>query len=714
MTSKLLAIAGLITGAVVAGLIGVHYKEAMAFDLVILERPLPSIRVEDARGKVIGGLGAKNWIGIGSEEIPLSFRNALIAAEDARFYHHSGFDPEGMARAAIANVMKGEIDQGASTITQQLARNAYPLGGRSWKRKLTELCLAWRIERHFTKDEILTRYANRIYFGRGFYGLGAASHGYFGKAPLYLDNSEAATLAGLIRSPNALSPWNNPKASLANRDRVIDRMQEESLISVEDAKLVKESALPTRLPADHSVRQHHLLISIERELETLLGNTDGSSLLVSTSVDLELQRSAELALRLGLEELRRSLGTGFDGAGGTNPVNASAFMIENATGRVITSVPSADQDRDHFDRIRRSLRSLGMAFSPLVYGAAYEAGLADPSSRLLDVPLDNKKVMLGGMEGILGEWGTESMTNRYEGEIPSALCLIKGKQSATARLGYRVGIERLARTAARAGVSTELKPFPATFLGGSEISLHDLVLSFTAFANGGKRPQSSSVIDEVRLASGELVYRRERETTERVAVFSEHTSNQMASLLRSALSYRLEEIGHPQMSGLIGGMTGTSVHYKDNVFVGSNEQFTWAVWFGRDLPAPIGDKVFASDTVLPVWASLGRSIENQKVTEGIAGNSGLILTENSNTQSASYLPDLNSFTEMVAGSSQSQNTGRKNFIVPDVPVHGGGRDPYRKRFSTEKNPSGQIESADLEAETASETVATSMDRKSPS
>src|SRR5881628_1391878 len=280
---------------------------AQTFDMKNVGEMPERNTVYDVDGKIYSRLAGANRLKVALSEVSPFFINAVLAREDTRFYEHRGIDWRGVLRALGRDVLSGSAKEGASSITQQLARNSLPLGGRTLSRKLLEAMVALRIEREFTKQQILELYINRIYFGAGCYGVETASQAYFGKNASKLNLSEAALLAGLIRSPNRFSPLKNPEGAVAQRDAVLNRMVELKKISVADAeqaKLAKINAHPKRLL---QIQENYVMDAVQRDLNVILtqDQIDNGGLFIYTTLDPTVQNAAQQALEMQLTKIER-------------------------------------------------------------------------------------------------------------------------------------------------------------------------------------------------------------------------------------------------------------------------------------------------------------------------------------------------------------------------------------------------------------------------
>ncbi|MDF2378076.1 MAG: transglycosylase domain-containing protein [Verrucomicrobiales bacterium] len=581
--------------AAVGGGVGWHYLDANNdYDLSKVEELAAGAEVVDAHGRHIGRIGATDRKLIKREDIPPVFIDALLAAEDQRFFFHPGFDPAGTMRAAIANYRAESIQEGGSTLTQQLARDVYGLEGRHIERKLNEIALAFWIEREYSKDEILVHYLNRIYFGSGFYGVGAAAKGYFDKALSDLTVDESAMLCGLIRSPSRFSPFVSQKLATANRNQTLQRMVSIGRLSREEMDLL--IAQPTAVANNRDQRifrgqASFLLKRMEKETRELIGDRSLEGLTIHSSVDLEFQQAAAFEIDRHLKNLHREK----PDVDGIEELEGAAVVVHNKTGRLLLTVGSRDFHGSEYDRSREMKRPSGSAFIPFVYAAAFESGSYDPSSILTDAPFDNREMGLGGMSGVLGEWSTENPENRWEGPITAARALQLSKNSPTARLGLEIGLKRVSDLIAKAGIQTPVRELSGSLLGASEMSLSELVRAYTIFPNRGVPAPRIGLIESISFGEETVFSSGWKVETERA--ISEETAALISSL-----------IGNEQ--------SGTTPAFTDGWHFGFNEEYTWGVWVGKDTFETIYPLAFGGETAGPIVDAL---LESASLERGQAG-----------------------------------------------------------------------------------------------
>ncbi len=588
--------AAILAAAVGAG-VGWHYFDGSApLDIELVGRPSIGALVRDAHGVEIGRAGSRNRLLVVREDIPPHFVDALVAAEDQRFFVHPGFDPLGSFRAALANYRAETIREGGSTLTQQLARDVYQLEGKHIDRKLSEIAAAVRIEERYSKDEILVHYLNRIYFGSGFYGLGAAARGYFGKKASELTVDESALLCGVIPSPSRYSPFVNAARAKEYRDQTLRRMADTGKLAKEE--LERLLAVETRVAnsREDSLKRGqiaYLIARVERELreETASWPERPESLdgfAIDISVDLVAQQEAAQAMDRHLSDLSGDPAE-------QDPLEAAFVLLDRRSGQILVSVGSRDFQRSEYDRAVEMKRPPGSAFLPFLYAAAYESGPFTPATLLLDAPFDNREMGLGAIGGVLGEWSTENPENRWEGKIPASEALAKSKNSPSARLALRVGLGNVRRLVRACGITTELSEKPGSLLGASEASLSELTRAYTVFPNGGTPAPAPRLIREIRDASGRVV--------SRPAAYAPAPA--MKESTAKAIVHALPTSGTVPGGR---GKSGTTATFTDAWHFGFDETRTWGLWIGRDRFSAIRPLAFGGEIAKPLAESLAAKV----------------------------------------------------------------------------------------------------------
>jgi 1A family penicillin-binding protein len=597
---------------------------AVTFDLSKLQQMESASVILDRNGKIFGQIYVENRETIPYEELPRDLINAVVAVEDAKFYRHHGYDLFGILRATLKNLVSGRVRQGASTITQQLARNSFALKEKTFRRKLLEIFLARRIEHQFGKQKIMELYLNRIYFGAGLYGAEAAARGYFGKHAREMSVAECATLAGLIKSPNRLSPWTDRAASRDARNYALGRMRDLGLIDNERFTRAQAEDLVVG-NRQNAQGQNYAVDYIRQQVINSVGwdRAMNEGFRIRTTIDSDLQKVAEESLRKSLDDAERhpdyqhqtyaeyaaNFRKGKPGPLANQPppeyLQGAVIGLDNETGAILVLIGGRDFEHNQYDRALQARRPAGTAMLPFIYAAAFENGLY-PGSMVDDSPLDNRAVMIGGTTGILGEWGPENAENRYEGTMTARQALAKSKNGATVRIGMDAGLENVLQLCRNAGIRSPLRPYPATFLGSSEITLAELALAYTIFPNGGWRPSTPHILERIEEKDGGIVWDAQKERG-RQSVVKPETAYEVHSCLIDALESGTGKAARAQF-GLkkipAAGKTGTAYDFTDALFAGYDSNFSCAVWAGFDKPQKIYRGAFGREIALPVWVDV--------------------------------------------------------------------------------------------------------------
>lgn len=601
------------------------YRErAQTYDMErINDLEIPSL-ILDRNGREIGRIFVQNRSVIPVADVPDIFIDALRAGEDQRYYTHNGVDFIGIARAAYLNWKARETTQGASTITQQLARNAYDLeserkkhGESGIERKIVEAFLAMRIEKHYNKKQILEFYLNRIYFGSGYYGIRSASLGYFGKEPRELTALESAAIVGCIKNPTNLSPLNNPAGNRHSRNLVLGRMVDLGVISRgECQRLMEEPLILNPKPLKRGTT--HLYERIADVVNSELGEDAlaAGGFTIHTTILAEAQHAAEKALgeTLARAEQHEGFRSQTMAQYRSEPdrkkpefLQGACLMVDHHTGEVLAYVGGRNYALVPYDFINQGKGPLGTAFFPFVYAAGLERGLT-PSTPLDDEPMDNRAVMVGGREGILGEWGTEVDSPVYEGRITARHALEQSKIAATVRWVDQVGLPNLLKTAVAFGFPmADVEQLRRIGVGFEQVSLPQAVRAISTFALGGKLgPETLFYVDRVVAPSGKVVYRRPVHSIVHKPAIDPATAWQVHSMMAGGL-YRgsskgaLDNLLERPFGGA--GKGGSTHDFSDCWFLGYNSRVSCGVWTGflAGRGETIYSGAFSRDLALPVW-----------------------------------------------------------------------------------------------------------------
>ncbi len=629
-------------------------EKAESFDLNELRKLEAASIIYDRNGEELFRDYMLNRRPVPFREIPQHLVDALVAQEDSRFFGHDGVDYQGIARALWLNYQAGRETQGASTITQQLARNTFDLKERSYMRKILEVYVARRVEQNFSKPQILELYLNRIYFGGGFYGIQAACQGYFGKDVKDINVQEAATLCGLIKSPNNIQPLRHPERALKERNSVLDRMVIEGYLGPEKAAELKRSPLITT-PQEGDARLSYLFDEVRRVLVEHVGEDRAATggFQIYTSIDKNLQRAAEESVRRRLAEVEQRPGynhqtyaqfkalmadyrdkrrRGVISPEEPKPVaeylQGATMAVENDTGAVLALVGGRDFIDSQFNRALNTRRPAGTAFIPFVYAAAFSHGDLFPGTLVEDTYVSNRLVMIGALDGVLGEWGTEDPTPSYAmASISAREALVKGRNSATVNLairlgealnqasGVRAGAEQEILMAAReanriaraSGIQSSMKEYQSAILGTNEVELDEFCLAYTAFPNGGTRPARLHLVERIAAADDTVIFQVETDKIARAVAIDPIAAYQTHSCLVEALQKGTGAAARAEF-GLedfpAAGKTGTHDEFKDLWFMGYTSAVTCGVWVGFDRQKTIYEGAFSSRIALPIWTDI--------------------------------------------------------------------------------------------------------------
>ena len=591
------------------GLVGAFYLAwAWTFDLAEVGRIPESSLVIDRNGEVYTRLTGENRRTVPLSAVSPWFVRALVAREDARFFDHFGIDPIGILRAALRNLSAGGVRQGGSTLTQQLARNSFPLGGQTMHRKVLEAALALRMEAVFGKEEILTHYMNRIYFGAGLFGIETASQAYFGKPAADLGLAESALLAGIIRSPNRLSPFRDPGGARQQRDLVLRQMANLGLVSEDEASRAANEPVRLAREKPSAPREDWAMEMLWRELERVLPQDilDGAGLKIYTALDGKMQRAAVDAVEEQLLSVEKRAGYPHpkkaesgridpESREGTPFLQAAAMAVDNRSGGIRVLVGGRDYATSKFNRAYFAERQVGSAAKPFVYAAAFAAGL-DP-----DEPVSDDQIQPGELPEAFANYRPANSDDTYRGLLPAREGLILSRNTMSVRVGMRAGIDRVRESIAAAGIAEDVPKSPTLFLGSFSGTLQGLTTAYAALANNGTAFQPH-LLDRVEDAQGRVLYRH-RGSAQRILPSGPCTTTVL--ILREAMTRGTGAVAKAfGYRGKAAGKTGTTNDYRDAWFIGFDEATTCGVWVGFDQPKQIIDRGYGATLALPVWTKI--------------------------------------------------------------------------------------------------------------
>jgi 1A family penicillin-binding protein len=559
-------------------------------------------------------------------EVSPNLTKAMIAVEDQRFNEHRGFDLVRIASAAMANVRHRRKAQGGSTITQQLARQSFLTPNKSYHRKVQELILAARIERIYTKPEILELYLNKVYFGDGLYGVEAAARGYFGKHASQLTVAEAALLAGLVKSPSSYAPTVSMERAIARRNVVLQAMVESDAITRAEyqaaraTKVVLHDTLRSQEPHGQYFKEQ-----VRRELVDRFGwqRVYQGGLRVFTTLNMPMQLAAETVIAEHLKTIeekrtawqaRRTAAKKKAGGAAAAPepsdaLQAALVALEPGTGHVRAMVGGRDFDGSHFNRAVQAKRQPGSAFKPFVYATAIEAGYSPATviNRLND-PIAT----------VQGAWVPED-EHSSAGSMTLRTGLRTSSNRAAVRLLQEVGIGRTVQYAKTMGIGN-VPSVPSLALGSGEVTLQSMTAAYAAFANKGFVPQPM-LIRRVEEQDGRLLYTAQEASTRAISETTAFLmSTMMADVINAGTGNRARQLGFTLPAA---GKTGTTNDYHDAWFVGYTPRLVTGVWVGFDQPRTILASGFASEVAVPVWAKFMKAATSGDKPEWFVPPSGI-------------------------------------------------------------------------------------------
>jgi penicillin-binding protein 1A len=571
--------------------------------------PLPSV-VLDRHGVAIGRFVEERRELIALREIPPHVIDAILAAEDDGFYRHSGIDLGGMLRAAVANFKAGRIEQGASTITQQVAKNIFLNPERTYMRKLRDVALAIQIELTLSKDEILEIYLNQIYFGSGAYGIAEAATTYFGKPVGALTVAEAALIAGLPPAPSRRSPHNDPQAAEDNRRAVILRMRDTGRLSrsAASAALAENVEIVAPVPAAAFTDSAYFVEEVRQQIFDELGSelVLRGGLRIETTLDARMQREAVAALRAGLEGMRKDSVRDAQG----RPAEGALVALDVKSGDVLAMVGGYDFAKSRFNRAVQAKRQPGSAFKPFAYGAALEAGFP-PNATLYDYQVEFRDRKTGKW------WRPKNYTGSFRGPVPLAEAFARSLNNPTIRLVEEVGVDRVIDFARRAGIRSKLSRDLGLGLGTNEVTLLEITSAYGTLARGGRARDPRivrRVVDadaKVLLEDLEVADLPPRTTRKRIASVDAYLTTWL--MKEAVRAWYGTGHGAARLGTGVAGKTGSTNENRDAWFLGFTPDVVTGVWVGHDDRTPMAKHRTGAGAALPIWtAFMEQALDGEK------------------------------------------------------------------------------------------------------
>jgi penicillin-binding protein 1A len=512
-----------------------------------------SITILAGDGTLIARYGGMKGNSVTVSQLPPYVSAAVLSIEDRRFYDHFGIDPLGLARAMWTNLKARRWVQGGSTITQQLAKNLFLTPDKTLRRKIQEAMLALWIEHKFTKEEILSAYLNRVYFGSGAYGIDAAARTYFGKPATDITLWESAVLAGLLKAPSRYSPSSNPKLARDRAKTVIAKMEEAGYIDKGMKKQELEEARIHLAGATAGDLNRYFTDWVAEQIDSYITDA-GRDLVVRTTFVPELQLLAESRQKEMFKQVKPE-----------QKITQAALVTMAPDGAVLAMIGGVDYESSQFNRATQAQRQPGSAFKPFVYMAALEAGYA-PENKLIDAPITQ------------GTYHPHNYDDKYFGEVTLTEALARSLNTATVRLLQDVGIASLIDVTQRFNFSHPFAPELATGLGADETTLLEMTNAYAMIVNGGYAIWPYAVLS-IKDSSGNVLY--EHEETVHAQMFSSRDIARLDEMLVQVVAQGTGQAA--QLSrGHVAGKTGTSQNYRDAWFIGYTNRFITGIWMGND------------------------------------------------------------------------------------------------------------------------------------
>jgi len=539
----------------------------IAWDLPDVDKAIqptrkPVVRVLTQDGHELARRGDRYGAAVSLQDVPLMLPQAILATEDRRFYDHFGIDLIGIARAMWTNVKAGGIRQGGSTLTQQAAKNLFLTSKRTFRRKFQEVLLALWLEAKFSKDQILTIYMNRVYFGQSVYGVDAAARHYFGISASQLTDYQAAMLAGMLKGPNKYNPSTNLKVAQKRTEVVLGNMVRAGYFSAADIKAVvrpKPGWVAVKQKKNKPIARHYVDWVLDQVGDYVTLDQDVN---VFVSLDIRHQKQAEAAVRW----MMKSGGTALK-----REAKEVALVALAPDGAVVAMIGGRQYQSSRFNRAVQAKRQPGSAFKPIVYMAGFESGLS-PATVMVDEPIT------------IDEWSPQNFNKKYIGEMALSDAMMRSINTIAVKVSEQAGRQNVQAMAKKLGITSNLTSKPSLALGVSEVTLLELTASYGAFATGGLGLWPYAIV-EIQNAQGKSLYVRSGGGPGRVIPAA--YAGAMNAMLSQVINGDKGTGKKARLDRPAAGKTGTSQDYRDAWFVGYTADLITGVWMGNDVGTPM-------------------------------------------------------------------------------------------------------------------------------
>lgn len=560
---------GVIT--VVAIYIGYCYATLPDVETAVSHTRRPSTTIIAENGNEITTYGNSFAEVIYLEDLPYYVPAAVVDVEDRRFYSHFGFDVIGFSRAMLVNLIKQRYAQGASTITQQVAKNLFLTSEKNIKRKIQELLLAFWLEHKFSKEQILTLYLNRVYLGAGTYGIEAAANKYFGKSSRDLTLKEAAVIAGMLKAPSRYNPATSPDKAQTRSEVVLSLMFEHGTIT--KTEMEKAVAEPLANATKYKVEgARHFADMVYNEVNAYIGERN-HDIYVSTTLDQDLQQKTEQILQKMLSQYQ------------DRHVTEGAVVVLDRHGAIRALVGGKNYEESQFNRATQALRQPGSAFKPFVYITALQQGWR-PDDLIDDIPVK------------IGKWQPENADKQTHGRVTLSEALAHSYNLATINLAEHLNRLDIIRNAYKMGITTNIPDTPSLTLGTAAVKVLDIAAAYSTIANGGYAIWPYS-ISEIYSKDGFQLY--QRDMSEPTRILDKDVVRQITSMLEEVIANGTGR--RAALPFFTAGKTGTSQNFRDAWFVGWTDQYVAAVWVGNDDNSPM-EKIGGGTLPALIWKEI--------------------------------------------------------------------------------------------------------------
>lgn len=528
------------------------------------------------------------------EQLPKHVINAFVATEDHHFFEHHGISWKGIIRSSLVNLWNRKVVQGASTITQQVVRLLFLTPDRTFLRKVREVFLALQLEQQWTKEQIFEMYVNNIYFGRGIYGVEAACRRFWNKSVLDISYDQAAMLAAIAKSAFYYSPLNAPDQAIKRRNVVLICMRNLQFITPEICMLAQQQPLGIVQNSNDNGMRQYLKEWIRIWIESMWGPeapyTAGLKIKVTINKQMQVQAERSFSKKIGL--LRASMG---------QEINGGLLAIESSSGGIKATIGGYDFKESEYNRSFKAVRQMGSSFKPILYALALCYGF-DLGTVFVDEPMEycmkNGKV-----------WMPRNWDNKFRGELTLKEALTCSNNIVSIKLLAEVGIENTIAFAKKFGINRSLKPYPSLALGTAEATMEENVAAFNVFANQGVYVKPY-LVEKVWNAQGRKIWSH---SAKKKRILGVHINEQMIEALSDRMQLARQQAGSKAWldSDSI-GKTGSTNGASSVWFLGATPSLTTAVYVGRDDNKQLGQEVFASKMVFPLWFDFNKAVGSKK------------------------------------------------------------------------------------------------------